>query len=149
MSSWDPERYGTLSIPSDDYSFDIFTQTARSVGPDRSRSPIDPLQGLDVERLLARGASQSASRLATYINAIHPRSYAFDGYLVEVHAGFGDPLEVGDQVVDITTAEVPSPDNAIGASLGTHQFRDDLGVPVMVVNSELEAIACRGRTPTR
>ena len=26
LRAWDPQRYGTLSIPSDDYSYDIFTQ---------------------------------------------------------------------------------------------------------------------------
>ena len=28
LRAWDPQRYGSLSIPSDDYSFDIFTQAA-------------------------------------------------------------------------------------------------------------------------
>ena len=32
LAAWDPERYGSLSIPSDDYSYDIFTQAARAVG---------------------------------------------------------------------------------------------------------------------
>ena len=35
LQAWDPERYGSLSILSDDDSFDIFTQAARAVGPDR------------------------------------------------------------------------------------------------------------------
>ena len=38
LVQWDPERYGTLSISSDDYSFDIFTQAARTVSAERSRS---------------------------------------------------------------------------------------------------------------
>ena len=36
LVQWDPERYRTLSIPSDDYSFDIFTQAARTVSAERS-----------------------------------------------------------------------------------------------------------------
>ena len=32
LSVWDADRYGSLSIPSDDYSFDIYTQAARAVG---------------------------------------------------------------------------------------------------------------------
>ena len=48
LLAWDPERYGTLSIASDDDSFDIFTQAARAVGPDRDRTT-DPLGGLDVD----------------------------------------------------------------------------------------------------
>ena len=35
LRDWDPERYGTLSIPSDDYSYDIYTQVADVVAPDR------------------------------------------------------------------------------------------------------------------
>jgi hypothetical protein len=46
LVAWDPERYGSLSIPSDDYSYDIFTQAARAVAADRPRSPVDPLDGL-------------------------------------------------------------------------------------------------------
>ena len=37
LRDWDPERYGSLSIPSDDYSFDIYTQVANLVAPDRPR----------------------------------------------------------------------------------------------------------------
>ena len=33
LVDWDKDRYGSLSISSDDYSFDIFTQAARAVGP--------------------------------------------------------------------------------------------------------------------
>src|SRR4051794_5762060 len=33
LRSWDPERYATLSISSDDDSYDVFTQAARAVGP--------------------------------------------------------------------------------------------------------------------
>ncbi len=32
LAAWDPQRYGTLTIPSDDYSYDIFTQGALAVG---------------------------------------------------------------------------------------------------------------------
>ena len=36
LLGWDRERYGTLSILDDDASFDIFTQIADAVGPDRA-----------------------------------------------------------------------------------------------------------------
>ena len=42
LQAWDPERYGSLSIPSDDYSFDIFTQAANLVAPDRPRGDARP-----------------------------------------------------------------------------------------------------------
>ena len=81
LQAWDPERYGTLSIASDDDSFDIFTQAARAVGPDRDRTT-DPLGGLDVQRVIAMGSSQSAGRLGAYVNAIHPLAHAIDAYLL-------------------------------------------------------------------
>ena len=100
LQAWDPERYGTLSIASDDDSFDIFTQAARAVGPDRDRTT-DPLGGLDVRRVIAMGSSQSAGRLGTYVNAIHPLAHAIDAYLLLIYFGSGTPLEVGDEVVNI------------------------------------------------
>ena len=35
LMAWDPERYGSLSIASDDDSYDIFSQAARGVAPGR------------------------------------------------------------------------------------------------------------------
>ncbi len=139
LLAWDPERYGSLSIPSDDYSYDIFTQAARALGPGRDRTP-DPLAGLPVNRVVAMGGSQSAGRLATYVNAVHPRATVFDAYLLFIYFGVGTPLEVGDVVVNIVAPTEPF--DAKAALTGQNRLRDDLDVPVMVVNSELEAIAC-------
>ena len=134
-----PSGTATLSIASDDDSFDIFTQAARAVGPDRDRTT-DPLGGLDVERVIAMGSSQSAGRLATYVNAIHPLARAIDGFLLLIYFGSGTPLAVGDEVVNIVNPTQPF--DARAALRGRNRLRDDLDVPVMVVNSELEAIAC-------
>ena len=38
LAAWDPARYGSLSIPTDDASYDIFTRVARTVGASRDRS---------------------------------------------------------------------------------------------------------------
>jgi hypothetical protein len=81
LTVWDPQRYGSLSHPGDDFSFDIFSQTARAVGPDRPRDP-DPMGGLDVQRLVAQGGSQSAMRLATYLNAVQPIAGVIDGFIL-------------------------------------------------------------------
>ena len=62
----DPERYGSLEHPGDDYSFDIFTQAAELLGPDRPREP-DPLPGFEVRHVIATGGSQSGARLMTYV----------------------------------------------------------------------------------
>ena len=140
LAAWDPDRYGSLSIPSDDYSYDVFAQAARAVGRDRDRAT-DPMGGLDVRKLVALGASQSAGRLATYVNAIHPLAGGFDGYILTIYFGSGAALEVGDAVVNIV-APPAGPTDWKEALRGRNRLRDDLDVPVMVVNSELEAIAC-------
>lgn len=142
LVDWDKERYGTLSIPSDDYSFDIFTQAARAVAPDRPRDGLDPMGGLDVRHLVALGASQSAARLGAYVNAIHPLTRAFDGYLLHIYFGAGSPLDVGDLVVNLNDPELSNEGNRRLRLRGSNLIRDDLDVPVMIVNSELEAIAC-------
>jgi len=139
LAAWDPERYGALEIPSDDYSYDIFTQAALAVGRGRARQPVDPMGGLDVKRVVAQGASQSAGRLATYLNAIQPRTRALDGFILAIYFGSGSALEVGDAVVNINVANAVPPSQRLR---GSHLLRDDLGVPVFVINSELEAIAC-------
>ncbi len=142
LVDWDKERYGALSIPSDDYSFDIFTQASRAIAPDRARAPIDPMGGLEVRKLIALGASQSAARLGTYVNAIHPLTHAFDGYLLLIYFGAGSPVEVGELVVDLNDPNLANEGNARLRLRGTNLIRDDLDVPVMIVNSELEAMAC-------
>ncbi|MGO9856053.1 MAG: alpha/beta hydrolase domain-containing protein [Acidimicrobiales bacterium] len=144
LLAWDPERYGSLSIPSDDYSFDIFTQAASVVGPDRADHGVDPMGGLEVRRLIAEGASQSAARLATYLNAIQPETGSFDAFLLTMYFGGGAPLEVGDAVMTVQAAGGGGP----RIPEGLHLLRDDLGRPVMVVNTECEAKACyRVRQP--
>lgn len=122
----DPERYGTLSHPGDQGSFEIFTQAARAVGPERS-GPVDPMGGLDVRRVVATGASQSAMRLVAYANAVHQRDRAIDGFLLAVWEGRAPRLDDGAL--------------AVGARAG---IRTDLGSPVLVVNSEFEAQAMLG-----
>jgi hypothetical protein len=142
LAAWDPERYGSLRIPTDDASFDIFTQVARAVGAKRDQAGVDPLAGLDVRKVIGLGASQSAGRLGTYVNAIQPREHAFDGFLLQIYFGSGAPLEVGDAIVNINAPATPGNSGSRARLRGTNILRDDLDVPVMVVNSELEAIAC-------
>jgi len=141
LTGWDTERYSDLHIPSDDLSFDIFSQAAELVGPNRTVAGIDPMSGLKVKRVIAQGASQSAGRLATFINAIAPIHNPIDGFILQIYFGSGTPLEVGDTLVDISK---PPPGNAAERLQGKNLLRDDLGVPIFVVNSELEAIACFG-----
>jgi hypothetical protein len=117
----DPERYGTLQHPGDRGSFDIFTQAGRAVGSKRS-TDVDPLGGLDVRRVIAAGASQSAMRLAAYHNAVHPAAGEFDAFLLAVWEGRAPRLEEGAVAMGVRTT-----------------LRTDQATPVVVVNSEFEA----------
>jgi Alpha/beta hydrolase domain len=142
LTSWDPERYGDLTIATDDASYDIFTQAARLVGRDRQRGGLDPLGGLDVRHLIAFGASQSAGRLATYINAVQPLAAAFDGFLLDVYFGNGTPVDTSAApAAGVTRVEqITELIRRHGLPPGGHLLRD-VGVPVFVVNSESESLA--------
>ncbi len=140
LVDWDPERYGSLSMPGDDYSFDIYTQVANLVAPDRPRDGLDPLDGLEVRRIVAQGASQSAARLASYLDGVQPRTKRFDAFLFVMYFGGGTPLEVGDEVMTVRETAPGAEQPRIPE--GVHLLRDDLGIPVMVVNTECEATSC-------
>jgi hypothetical protein len=161
LIGWDRERYGTLSILHDDASFDIFTQIADAIGPDRTGADtgadagtgtgadtgtgtgadtVDPMGGLVVERLLAAGESQSACRLATYYNAIQPVTQRFDGFLLIVYAGGGTRIEAAGPgpALDSIPEELRSVINIL--PFGSHRLRPDLATPALVLNSETEVL---------
>lgn len=119
----DPQRYGELHHPGDQGSFEIFSQAARAVGPQRSVA-IDPLGGLEVKRIVATGASQSAMRLAAYINAVQERDHAVDGFVLSLWEGRAPALHDG-------------PVNFGGMRT---TIRSDVTAPVLIVNSEFEAL---------
>jgi hypothetical protein len=138
LVQWDPGRYGSLSILSDAYCYDIFTQAARAIGPERSSSGVDPMGGLKVRKLIAIGGSQSGTRLVAYINGIQPRDKVFDALMPLVCAGTGADF-------DAAPAH-PDPGGPNASANGGHsrahrtKLRDDLSVPVMAMNSETEAL---------
>jgi hypothetical protein len=92
LKQYDAERYGTLSHPGDPYSFDIYTKAAEVV---RSPGKVDVLSGLKSERVIAYGESQSAMRMVTYVNAVHPLARAFDGFFIHSRSGGAVPLTEG------------------------------------------------------
>lgn len=75
LKQWDPVRYGSLRHPGDDFSFDIFSQAAEAVLDPKVLGPLRP----KISRRLALGASQSGSRLKTYINDWQAKHRVFDG----------------------------------------------------------------------
>lgn len=75
LKQYDPVRYGSLSHPGDDFSFDIFSQASEAV---LDPKVLGPLRN-KLQRRLALGASQSGGRLKTYINDWQDKHRVFDG----------------------------------------------------------------------
>ena len=128
LKVWDPERYGRLQHPGDSFSYDIFSQAAMALlhgAPTRAR-PVRPLGHLRIKRLVAAGTSQSAIRLNTYINAVHPLADVYDGFLVQVGFGRGAPLTQAP--LDDLQAPIPT------------LLRTDLDDPVMDIETETEIL---------
>ena len=59
-----------------------------------------------------------------------------------MYFGGGTPLEVGDAVMTVHEAAADASQPRIPEVL--HHLRDDLGIPIMVVNTECEATSCYG-----
>ena len=96
MKEWSPQRYGKLDtthngmIDQDNLSYDIFSAVGKAVnrvGQSTLDGEVDILNGLKADLIIATGHSQSASRLAVYLNSIHPIEPIYDG--VMVHGGGG------------------------------------------------------------
>lgn len=117
----DPARYGSLAHPGDGFSFDIFTQVARTLRRDGSG-----LGGLRPQRVLAAGESQSAIALVTYYNGVQPLTGAFDGFFVHSRAAFGLPLVGPGEYADLVA----------GLSMPPTIFRTDLDAPLLELQAE-------------
>jgi Alpha/beta hydrolase domain len=85
LQTWNPTRYGALdvtqggAITDDSLSYDIFSQAGQAL---KQPSGIDPLGGLQRRHVIAIGESQSAFRLALYVNSISPLANEYDGFLL-------------------------------------------------------------------
>ena len=91
------------------------------------RAALDPMGGLEVRRLVAQGASQSAARLASYLNGVQPITRRFDAFFLVMYFGGGTPLEVGDAVMTVREAAADASQPRIPE--GLHLLRDDLDIP--------------------
>lgn len=77
--TWDPQRYADLNHPGDDYSFDMLAQIAEAI---RNPVDIDAMDGLDVERIIVTGQSQSAGKLKDYVDGGFAAVGAVDAILI-------------------------------------------------------------------
>lgn len=130
MKQWSDARYGSLDVTHDgmatrdELSYDIFSAVGKAiyrVGDSPANGELDILNGLRAEQIIATGHSQSASRLATYLNSVHPLDPVYDG--VMVHGGGGRIRD--DQPVKIfkIMAETDMPRRAASPQPDTNTFR--------------------------
>lgn len=129
MQQWSPQRYGDLDITDDGavdndaLSFDIFSAVGKAIT--RSGAPLtanlDIMGGLRAEMLIATGHSQSASRLATYLNNVHPREPIYDGFMV--HGGGGRIRDDGAAKIFKLMAETDMQRRAAEPQPDTDTFR--------------------------
>lgn len=135
LRRWDPERYGELHHPGDGFSYDIFTQVARAVVSAPGTTGASALDGMRAKHCIAMGESQSASRLVTYINAIHPIARFFTGFIscVQVRGGcelYNPEIVPGESKEEFTRRR--------DSRTILCDIRDDLRTPVLTLNSETE-----------
>jgi hypothetical protein len=121
---WSPKRYGTLdvthgsTVPNDDLSYDIMGQAAQAI---RSPGKVDVLGGLRAVRIFATGHSQSAGRLGTYVNSVHPLHRAFDAVIL--HGGGGKVRGDLDIPVWKLLSETDMQNQAVNRQPDTNKFR--------------------------
>lgn len=129
----DPERYGELHHPGDAWSFDILTAVARAL-----RDPAGPA-GAGVQRVIVIGESQSAYMLTTYVNGVQPVEGCIDAFLIHSRGGPAAPLD--------------GPGGRVDLDAGRHdppvRIRDDLDVPVLVLQTETDVLGHLDYLPAR
>ena len=133
-----PERYGELDHPGDAWSFDIFGQVAALL---RVPGDENPLGGLVPVQLIAAGESQSAACLVTYINAIDPQVRLFDAFFVHGRPGVG--VSIDGVFIPSARGEGMEATRRAISSRG-ERIREDVRVPVLVLQSETDVILLGG-----
>jgi hypothetical protein len=92
-----------------------------------------------VDVRLAVGESQSAFALTTFVNVVHPQAPVFGGFLVHSRGGAAMPLgEPGAAVDPLAFRSAPAT-----------PLRDDLTVPVIVVETETDLVGLLNYLPAR
>lgn len=122
LKTYDPTRYGSLVHPGDNFCYDIFSQASQAV---LSPVGVNPLSSnaYVITGAIADGESQSAGRMVTYANAIHPLANLHDGFLIHSRGASGAALFAGGG----------------GAVPANSKIRTDI-VPVMVFETETDTV---------
>jgi len=87
---------------------------------------VAPLGELEPKRIIAIGESQSAIRLTTYLNAVHPRDRVYDGFFVHSRFSSSAPL-----------SEAPQP-RIVPPAVVRH--RTDVETPVLIFETETDLV---------
>jgi Alpha/beta hydrolase domain len=122
LTQEDPQRYGSLHHPGDQYSFDIYDQVAFGLRDSASKV----LGALHVHHILAVGESQSAFYLTTFADTLEPHGYPYDGIFIHSRDAPGEPLDGGSGA----RSSKPTP----------LLIRTDLRVPVFMSETQTDLI---------
>jgi hypothetical protein len=126
----EPSKYGAaganLVHPGDSYSYDIFSQAGQAVRDNQATI----LGGLSLGKLIALGESQSANRMATYIDALGVADHVYDGYFVHSRIGNAAALRAA-----AAGGAINAPANLL--------IRTDIGVPVFTIQTETDSRTIR------
>jgi hypothetical protein len=114
----EPSRYGSLHVPGDQYSLDIYAQIGKAL-----RGPNLALGSLHPKHIVAVGESQSAFYLTTFADALQPLTDTFDGIFIHSRAGFGGGL-----------------DGSLGGGPSDLRIRTDLEIPVFMFETQTDLI---------
>jgi hypothetical protein len=87
--------------------------------------------------VIAQGVSQSATRLAGYVNAVQPLERVLDAVLLQLYFGTASKPELGGAVVNLADGSYEA--RRAQLARGSNLLRTDSGARLMVVNSEREA----------
>jgi alpha/beta hydrolase family protein len=117
----EPQRYGTLHHPGDQYALDMFDQ----IGLGLRSTKLHVLGSLQPHHIVAAGESQSAFYLTTFADTLEPVTHAFDGLFIHSRGGSGAPLS----------------GTSITSNLsGSTRIRTDLHVPVFMFETQTDLI---------
>ena len=122
LAQQEPQRYGSLHQPGDQYSYDIYDQIAFGLrdSPSKVLGPLHP------RHVLAVGESQSAIYLTTFADTIEPHDYPYDGIFIHSRGVSGAPLD--GTSINTGTAQTPL------------LIRTDLRVPVFMSETQTDMI---------
>jgi hypothetical protein len=126
------QRYAALHHPGDAYCYSIFGSITEDLDE-------GPLADLVVDVRLAIGESQSAFALTTFVNVVHPELPVFGGFLVHSRGGGAMPLGEPRRAVDPRQHRDSAP----------VRIREDLDVPVIMVETETDLVGLLNYLPAR